>query len=482
MKGKRTVARGVLVVLSVGAQACGGERGTKRRPSDPIDPVDLGGETTKSGERLRSVTWLSDEGLEVPALRFLDTERDEECAFGRATDGDFRCFPDAVTDFPFGYVDADCHTPVFLACKPYASLSDIPGCTNTGARLFDLGDVIVGAPRIASNCAFSLKTARGDEYRRMGARLRDGEFVRAVAGTAERGGRIGTRQLSAEDGSGLMLGFYDADERAPCEPFSFMPDDPKRCVPAPFAPIDTYFEDEECSGDGVRLAFNYCETPLIGRPLNERRLYRLGARARLPPYLSDVLGCSPAAASQGYEVLEPVELDTFASIELAHVGEGRVRMNVAASADGSTVVPDPVRGRFRLWDEELGLQCSIARSSDGEYRCLPTLYGPYHTNLFADDQCETPVVAHSGGMPRPDEPAWFLWTVVTTERGCAADSKTFVYELAEQPFAGQMYIPSSDIDGNPLCIEYTGTRDDPVFTLGNEVASDRFVRFERRVE
>jgi len=482
MKGRRTVARGLIVIFWVGAQACGGQRQTKPRPPNPIDPVDLAGEATKSGERLRSVSWLSDEGLRVPALRFFDTERDEECSFGRATDGDFRCFPDAVTDFPFAYVDADCHTRVFLACEPYAKLFDVPGCTNAKARLFDLGDVTAGAPRMAFDCAFSLKTSPGDEYRRIGGRVRDDEFVRAVAGTAERGRRIRTKQLSGEDGSGLMLGFYDIDERAPCEPFSFVPDAPKHCVPAPLAPISTYFEDEQCSGESVHLAVNGCETPLMGRSSDEQKLYRLGARATLPPYSSDPLGCAAIDGSHGYEVLEPVELDTFAAIELARVGDGRVRMNVAASADGAIVVPDPVRSRFRLWDEELGLPCSIAKSSDGEYRCLPTLHGPYHTNLFADDRCETPLVAHSGGMPNLDEPAWFLWTVVTSERGCAASSSTFVYELSEQPFAGQMYIRSSDIDGNPLCLEYTGTRDDLVFTPGNDVTSDRFVRFERRVE
>ncbi len=482
MKGRRTVAFGVLVLFTAGAQACGGE--SKRRPPKPIEPVDLGGEPTKSGERLRAVYWLSDEGLRVPALRFLDTERDEECAFASASDGDFRCFPDAVPDLAGADLfDSDCRTRVFQDCHPYAALMDSPGCTLSGRRLFELEDVISDDPRLGPDCAFSLQTSPGAEYRRIGARLRDDELVRGVAGTAEGGGRLGIERLSGEDGSGLLLGFYDFDERAPCEPVSFTTDDPYHCVATPFAAIDTYFDDDQCTGDGVPLGVNPCETPRIGRPSDEDRFYRLGKRVSTPPFFSnDVIHCMASYDSRGFEVVEPVEIDAFSGVEIARVGEGRVRMGIATSADGHIVVPDPVRDRFRLVDEELGLQCSIAKGSDGEYRCLPTLYGTNEPNLFADDQCEVPLAGYFGDTPNPDEPPWFDWTFETIERGCSVESRTTIFELAEQPFEGPFYVPSLDVDGNRSCDEYPGTWSTELFTPSREVPPDRFVRFERHVE
>jgi hypothetical protein len=476
------VLGGGALVMVAGTPACGQ---TEHDPLTPIEPVDLDGEPERSGERLRAIYWLSEQGLRVPTGGFLDTERDEECMFRESVGGDWRCFPAAVSDiFGFNLVDPECRTRVFLDCSPYAALLERPGCSGTRVRLHELGDVIDGAPRIGPDCEFSLKTDAGSEYRRLGERVPDDEFVRAVAGTDTDGERIGTQQLNAEDGSALLLGFFDDREGGPCTPLSIGSDEASYCAPSPFASVNGYFEDEDCSGDGVRLGTAACETPVLGYDLDAGTLYRLGSSVgTVPPfYSSEAFGCSESGTAPGYEVGEAVELDSFDEVEIARVGDGRIQMGVARSSDGNVVVPDPLRNRSRLRDDELGLQCSILVASDGEHRCLPTLFGTYHPNLFADDQCEIPLAALTGGVPDPDEPAWFDWTTREKQAGCDVVLGTAVYEVAEEPFEGQMYIPSSDIDGNPLCIEYTGTREDPLFVPGDEVPPEAFVRFDREVE
>ncbi|HWP07763.1 MAG TPA: hypothetical protein VNN72_18555 [Polyangiaceae bacterium] len=476
-------SRAACAVAALTATTACGESVRHVSGPTPIAPVELAGAAAKSGERLRAISWLSEDGLSVPTGRFFDTERNEECSFQPANASEQHCLPDAAgPNLGFDIVDADCRTPVFSACYDYARLDLGTACSSAPA-LYELGDVIQGDPKIKPDCSFSLKTEAGGGYRRIGARIPNEAFVRASASSSTpAGARLGVQQLSGEDGSALLLGFYDAEEDEPCAPFHLPDDGTRRCVPSSIAYAATYFDEETCSGTGRRYAEGACRRR-VAYSLEEQALYRLGkAVARVPDYYFDGARCWESGGGPGFEVADAVPLSAFEELVTTERGEGRVRMGTTETADGLSVVPDPLRSYFQLRDQELERDCMIAVASDGAHRCVPLLYGTYQPNLFADDRCETPLAALTGGKRDESEPAWLVWTPTVRQIGCPNPASTRVFELASEPFTGTFYIPSSDADGNPLCVEYTGTRDDPLFEPAREVDPARFVRVERVAE
>jgi hypothetical protein len=465
--------------------ACGASKHEASRSVPTIPLVDLAGAAAKAGTRLHPIDFVSDEGLRVLTLRFMDTERGEECSFKPSDDGDWHCFPDAeLNEPPFQALAKDCRTPVVPACEAYAADYATSSCENSGLRIYALGDPIEGAPRVPPDCAFYLQVPAGEQYRRVGARIPNDAFVRAVVGAATDGNRIGTQQLSAEDGSALLLGFFDHEEDQPCESVSPVPGGPSYCVPSPRSLIFDYFTDAACSEAGRRLADGACgQRPSVGLAPDEQALYRLGRGVgAVPAFFSENGYCSESQAWEGYEVAESVDASAFAQIQASNSGGGRVQLGVSQTTDGSAVVPDPISGDGYLWDSELGLKCSIAVSSDGEYRCLPLLYGNYAPNLFADDQCQLPLAARAGTAMSSAEPAWLVFTSTASGAGCGSPTSTVVYELEAEPYTGQLYIPSEDIDGNPICLEETGAWSTPLYAVSDEVEPTRFVHFVREAE
>ena len=85
----RVSSRAAALALVGATLACAESKHETGKPA-PIPAVDLAGEPTKTGARLEAIYFVSDEGLRVPTLRFLDTERNEECTFQKSDDGDFR--------------------------------------------------------------------------------------------------------------------------------------------------------------------------------------------------------------------------------------------------------------------------------------------------------------------------------------------------------------------------------------------------------
>ncbi len=465
--------------------ACGASKHEASRFVPAIPLVNLAGEAAKAGTRLHPIYFVSDEGLRVPTLRFTDTERGEECTFEPSDDGDWHCFPDAeLNEPPFQVLAADCRTPVVPACQPYAADYVTSGCESGGVRIYELGDAIEGAPREPPDCSFYLQVPAGEQYRRVGARIPNDAFVRAVVGAATDGDRIGTQQLSADDGSALLLGFFDHQEDEPCAPVSPVAGGPSYCVPSPYSVILDFFTDAACSGTGRRLGSGTCgQRPSVGFASDEQAFYRLGrAAGAVPAFFANNGYCSASQAWQGYEVAESVDASAFAQIQSVNSGGGRVELGVSQTTDGSAVVPDPISGDGYLWDSELGVKCSIGASSDGEYRCLPLLYDTYAPNLFADDQCQLPLAARAGTAMSSAEPAWLVFTSNTLGPGCGGATSITVYELAAEPYTGQLYIPSEDIDGNPICLEETGAWSTPLYAVSSEVSPTRFMHFVREAE
>jgi hypothetical protein len=479
------VARGgqilspLLVLVAGVTLGCGESKRAAAPPPAPIPFVDLGGEALKSGTRLRAISFVSEEGLRVPTLRFLDTERGEECSFQPSAAGDYRCYPDADLNYPFEYFDADCRTPAFLGCNPYAELRNSATCSDAIAGVYELGAAIDGAP-VSTGCS-QVSVDPGVQYRRIGARIPDAVFVRASVDVAEDGNRIDARQLSADDGSGLLLGFFDHVEDKPCD-LATVNTGSTLCYPPPFSLIHSFFEDQTCSGSGRRLGIGSCEPPSVGYDSNAGAFYRLGASVgQVPPFVAptgDPATClASSTAWQGYEVGDAIAASAFEALERATIGDARVELGVARTLDGRVVVPDPVRQDDYLSDTELGVECRIETASDGELRCLPVLYGTDDPSLFADDTCEVPLAAF---LDRTDlsEPTWLVMTNTSTDAGCAVGSTTKVYDLAAQPFTGTRYHWTTDDAGNLLCSEDTSDRPELRLTVG-EIDPARFVRFDR---
>jgi hypothetical protein len=489
--GTRRATRALFgtVLLAMGATpGCG--QSTHRTPTPtltPIPPVDLAGEPAKSGSRLRAVYWVSEEGLRVPTARFLDTQRDEECSFGTSSRDSLYCYPDAVSG-PRGLplYDADCRTPVFADCLDYAIPEDTATCETPTRSLYTLGSAIDGKPLSTLSCSPSPDDVPGTRYRRLGARVPDSEFVRAVAGVASGNGeRLGFEQLSAEDGSAVVLDFFDQLEGVACGDFWVSPDDPHYCAPAWQGYVDTYFDDDRCQGDGRRLMVGECPTE-IGYSIREQLFYRIGRSfGPLPPFVRREglpEDCSPTfPAPSAFELGEALPLTAFETLEAVRVGEGRVKLGIRRSSDGQVVLPTTLGGSTTyLWDDELSVTCGIRTTSDGEYRCVPLLDGHYAPGLYADERCEVPVAAGRGELA-DGEPHWLVTFPEPSAHGCPPPSRTVVYELADEPLAGNAFVPSKDQDGNPTCVD-AGPFPQPLFALEGEVAPSRFVRFEKQVE
>lgn len=124
---------------------------------------------------------------------------------------------------------------------------------------------------------------------------------------------------------------------------------------------------------------------------------------------------SGGAAGSGV-VMPPPVCETTPAGPVA--GGSRLKaLCVISQADGSQIVR-----RGKLFDSELGAECSYRAAADGQWRCLPTLHQRADvtpTVGFADDQCTQRVT-------------WFPKPLA----GCALDLPKYVYQLAPAPVCG----------------------------------------------
>jgi hypothetical protein len=475
------------LIAATAATACGESTRTVA-PTTPIAFVDLAGEPVKSGARLRAVYWVSEEGLRVPTARFFDTQRGEECSFGRSARDALYCYPDATSSGAgFPLYDAECRTQVFADCQRYAISEVTAACETPTRSLHELADELDGEPLIGPDCQAPLVSTPGMRYRRLGASVPSTEFVRAVAGVSSfDGARLGLEQLSAEDGSAVALNFFDNAEELSCVDFSARRGDTHYCAPADVGSVDTYFEHEVCHTGGRRLAAGPCSIAM-GYSFAQSLFYRLGSSTGVvPPFvvkegrLDFCLMSTPGTS--GYELGEAVPVNVFAPLETALMGNGRVKLGLRQSSDGRVVLPDTMSGPTAwLWDDELGVPCSITSVSDGEYRCIPSLDGRYAPGLYADERCAVPLAEQIRELA-DGEPNWLVDLSEPLAYGCPSPSSPVVYELADEPFLGALYLRSQDDDGNPRCEAYADTWPSPLFAPKETVPLSRFVGFEKQVE
>jgi hypothetical protein len=292
--------------------------------------------------------------------------------------------------------------------------------------------------------------------------------------------RLGLEQLNAEDGSARVLAFYDHDEEAACGSFGVGTDPELYCVPASGI-VNEYFDDAQCAGEAHRLITDRCPS-VVGFSIEEQALYRTGKPARtVPPFYGVEDLCLQSLPVVAYEVGDAVALDSFAALESKHAGTGRLRTYVTDGANGEVTMPN-LRDPPILWDEELGVQCEVQTAADDAYRCLPFLRNTHGGGVFADDECTIPLASHTGARADLDEPNWLVFAPASFNDVCLSESPATVYELAEEPFTGTHYAPSIDAEANPICAVSTLDLPYEVFAPVGELAPDRFVRFERKVD
>jgi hypothetical protein len=97
-------------------------------------------------------------------------------------------------------------------------------------------------------------------------------------------------------------------------------------------------------------------------------------------------GGSVGDAGAGQAGSGPLPVDCLSSPDAPIVSGSRLKVRCLRGADGSQTY---VRGR--LFDSELGVDCTYRTAADGSWRCLPTLH-PMAGALvyFTDDQCMVP--------------------------------------------------------------------------------------------
>ncbi len=470
-------ALGPLLALSL--LACG------QAVADPADPwqpppVDLGDAAVVAGSRLRPLVYRAEGEPPVRTSRYLDTARDEECEFSLADDGSYRCFPRAVAGAPLSgplYADAACTVPLFTASllsdlEPrYIALDEVRGCS-VGRRLYELGTEFEGKPYLGPDGAFRLVNA-GRAFE-LGPPIANDDFVRAAeVESAAVAGRLGGRQLSAADGTGTLLGFYDQEHDAPCDvrPTS----DGVRCVESPSYGQGWWSGADPI--DGVEcwqlvLEADACAPPRYGLVVDSFDPFAYGIHEVVPAEAvsapSDaVSACLEAGRAfmtgPPYVMGELVAPAVFPRLESSPRRGRRLDAEWLANAEGTVVLPDD-ETHYDLTDRELGVACRLGPARDGTTRCLPETIG---VSYFADAACTVPLVMRAAGAA----PQAF---VSTSLEGAAR-----IFQgpnPSAEPFAGAAY-QLVTVTGSEYTCQPAAATDTVLVEAGAELPPSSFVEY-----
>jgi hypothetical protein len=304
---------------------------------------------------------------------------------------------------------------------------------------------------------------RGPAYL-AGQRIPNEAFVRAFPSTSHRSdGDLAFWQLNGDDGSGIILGLYDLEERAPCEPSS--DDSEQFCVPSHVAWTGNWPAELEVSGIACR--------ELLAESSDEIDAHYMvkpdgsGLRRVVPLELitdpaRELVDCQamvePYRMGRLYAVGTDVALDEFPPLHQGRIRAAELQFTTTESATGALVLP-------RDWSYLNGVQhpdytCELQIAADGAIRCLPGRAGTGPS--FADAACTTPLIFSSlTSTPR-------LLGVLTDAAGTG-----HVFVLGDR-FVGDL---------NELTSEGTCRRAPPrpfaAFYPREELASAEFPRFDR---
>ena len=371
-----------------------------------IEPTPL----IKSGTRIRAVVEQAN-GHQL-TRRLEDTALDDgECWLRVAGDGATRCLPRRTASTGIYYADADCQTPLATWSSFGDSCSDPPlyasdtssTCPARTSMYRITEELAAGTPlffEASGECYPANTAAPGRFYRYDETPTDPATFVAFEEVQHDTDGRLRRAVLEGSDGSRVSPRWVDAERGERC---SGGEDEGgvRRCFPVgdrnTFVGTDRYYEDNLCETPAAvvglvncpadyawrNLGGDACDLRVSVHPLGEEisdpsELYRT---SRLDP--DECVSAVPESTLSGSFVRVFYELEPAISpVDLPALPQG------PAGASGLTAWREESAGRTvpRGWfDSSRGQQCTVRRTRDGRYRCLP-LSASVRT-YYLDDAC-----------------------------------------------------------------------------------------------
>ncbi len=486
-------ARSTLVAFALLAAACGSGA------TSPGDP-----EWT-NGSRLRARVYQSEDGARQ-WIAWRDTERDEDCYFGRTADGALHCLP-AEAGFSDIFADAACAQAMMAAsvecgAAPYAWHIEAPCDTGytlhrRGARLepqpaayyfrdYD-GACVGGGPTEPTVEYFALEPAE-DLARFVAAEL-----------TQEPNGPVNNERLVAADGARQLTGAA-FDPQSGARTGLWFEADSQRWLPDMYQGF--YFADGACTDPiGCGYSYDSCPTTRTLAPYVQHSAWDATCQRTIYTYYeaggpADERSLDDASAMQCVAVTPTPELEcvatagdsipfaSFPSYQEILLPGARVRARYDGIEGGGAVGPV----WYYFHDTQLDVPCYPLTAIDGSFRCLPSFFIPY-ANLFEDMLCTIPAAYRH--QPSDDEICWptgplpelVTWREPDTTPcagGHFSDARRRTYRVGEvMPSSETAALFTADVGG---CVPY-----DPAALPGPvhriiEMAPAEFVTVEEVVE
>ena len=386
-----------------------------------------------SGRRLRARYLRSDDGTVRELVGWWDSERRESCQFRRATDGKLRCLPERGSIRWTGEVthhaDAACTTPLTLTqpafCPPHRYVEWRPSasCSSNPASLATFGEPVASGAAIYTRSGAGCATTAADgSYAPIGPEVPPAAFVEA-SGAPSTTARITTTALVASDGArepcalpgtlgpaALSLDlapalFMDSERGEACSP-GRAGDGKIRCLPQIPSWRQLGSADPDCKIPAVGFAAS-CAAPPYAVEANQLllttcptlsnawKVRRLGPALPTAYAFMQTMSSAPSVPICGrlqpnaevtfYPFAEEIPAGTFAELELASSGAGRLRPRAYQAGGGARLFV----GRFE--DTSRGEECVAALAGDGRVRCLPASPAYRVAAAFTDASCTQPV-------------------------------------------------------------------------------------------
>jgi hypothetical protein len=386
---------GFLLLASAVGGACGGD-----------DSARSGTPAYVSGSRLRARVY--DAGDARVFVAWHDSQRDEDCSFARATDGQWRCLPGAGSA---AYLDPDCTTPVVvistsgpLPRSVRGPSQGFDGCDADTALypVYGLGAATTTATTyqpVGSNCQATTVDSTQTVFA-VGPAVDPAEFVGAVIVDEARGRRLAAQLFRADDGAQQIVSIFDTHRNQVCalpplnlETGPCLPTDLAYAIgefadaacsePSGFAYAMTSSSGAACPAPSVALSFTFSACGDVTLGFNQ-----LGDVVQTV-FVTDSNGQCVAKTPEAIHVnhlLGPaIAASEFVTLFHDAVGSGRLRSREIAVSGGGRFMTD-----YRpFFDAQLDAPCEPTPFCDGSTRCLPDL--PSSSPYFTDAACTQPI-------------------------------------------------------------------------------------------
>jgi hypothetical protein len=457
-----------------------------------------------SGSRLRAKYVTSADGARQ-FVGWYDSQRQEDCRFDVAEDGETRCMPIAAQLGSqlsvSGYADSACKNQLAVfnpsaqgsssavvdACAiTAASTAIVNGGVNCGGaviqnkmmsatRLDPNATTYVSGPTGCSPAPPGSNVASGTQVAySIGAPIPASSFVKGTEQVGPGpGGDIVARYMIGDDGAKEHVGWSIPSLGVNCT-FQRIGDDTIRCIPVTAMSTGTQvFDNPSCSGFPSSLEWygGSCETPfwLMPDPFADRsvagcspvvRVFALGAPSPSPS--SELGGYAEYGAGQcmasGYGGTRyPITRDLTTTLPVTDwVGSvaGRLLPALVSTAISRDLVPG-------WYDTAKQAECTFRLASDGKLRCLPV--APLATILFRASACAGDKIAGLAAAPCNGELPRFALETSTGQ--CPRTSKVYALGAAAETLSS-----ASALTAPGRCVHLAGASN--VFAATEVPATD----------